>query len=65
MTPLARIIAVMTRAGDALYPNSPMRVENISERERLRNRANAVIRRDRVTHQRLQTQAFNQESRTL
>lgn len=23
MKPLARIIAVMTRAGDALYPNTP------------------------------------------
>lgn len=66
MRALARIISVMTRTGDALYPNSPsQRLPDISEKERLRNRANSIIRRDRITHQHLQTmQAFNQESRS-
>lgn len=60
---MIKIIAVMTRAGDDLYPCMPsQRIAEISERERLRNRVNAVIRRDRMTDQRLQTQAFNQES---
>ncbi len=37
------------------------RPTNISEKERLLNRAHSVIRRDRIDQQRLQTQAFNQE----
>ncbi len=56
MNPLARIIAVITRAGDALYPTSSQRIAEISERERLRDRVKSIIIRDRITHQSLQTQ---------
>ena len=63
MNPLARIIAVMTRAGDALYPTSSQRIAEISERERLRNRVNSVVRRDRINHQRLQPQATIESNR--
>lgn len=63
MNPLARIIAVMTHAGDALYPTSSQRIAEISERERLRNRVNSVVRRDRINHQRLQPQATIESNR--
>ncbi len=65
MNRLARIVAIATRSGDDLYPTAPsQRLADISERERLMNRARAVIRRDRINHQHLQTQTTYPESRT-
>lgn len=64
MSLLPRIVAIATRSGDDLYPTAPsLRLADISERERLLHRVRAVIRRDRINHQHLQTQTYL-ESRT-
>ena len=53
------LATIKTRAGDVLYPNRPtLKPVDISERQRLRARAHAVIRRDRLNHQRQQTLAY-------